>query len=310
MHHAVRDLRVSVVIPSWDGAAVLGPCLDSVSRQHVTGGIETIVVDDGSTDHTTDLLARYPGIRVLSNAQSVGYSAACNQGAADAHGAVLVFLNSDTELLSGDVLERLAVAAEQPNIGVVGPMLQNPDGTLQPSCAAYLTVTRAVALMTGLHRLLPDRLRARVAPHTWSHDRSRDVDWVKGAALAIRADRFRELGGFWPTLFGEETDLAFRARGRGLRVRFEREARVMHIGGYSIGRRLSDPEREARIAEAELRFLRNHYGRQRRTVIRAVLFAGFAARAAVHGIRGRRDRAAAFRAMARVLVSSAPERTR
>jgi GT2 family glycosyltransferase len=306
----VADTRVSVVIPSWDGAGVLGPCLDSIRRQDVTGATETIVVDDGSTDQTTDLLRDHPDVRVLSNDQSVGYSAACNQGAASARGAVLVFLNSDTELLDRDVLERLAVVAEQPDIGVVGPRLENPDGTLQPSCAAYLTVTRAVALMTGAHRLLPDGLRARMAPHTWSHDRSRDVDWVKGAALAIRADRFRELGGFWPTLFGEETDLAFRARRSGLRVRFEREPRVMHIGGYSIGRQLSEPEREARIARAELLFLRNHYGRNRRAVIRAVLFAGFAARAALHAVLGRRDRAAAFRAMARVLISSAPDRTR
>lgn len=292
-----------MVIPSWNAGAVLGRCLVSLKCQEVTGGFETIVVNNGSTDHTADVLRSHPGVRVLSNDQNVGFSMANNQGAEAARGDVLVFLNSDTEVLDEDVLERLAAIAEQPDVGLVGPMLLNVDGTLQPSCAAYLSVSGALALMTGLPRLLPDRLLLQVAPDRWSHDRSRDVDWVKGAAMAIRSDLFRDLGGFWPTLYGEETDLAFRVRGRGLRVRFESSARVMHVGGHSLGQRLSDAERAARVANAEMLFLRTHYGRVRRTAIRAILTVGYGARVALHAALGRRARSAAFWEMARVVAS-------
>ena len=297
---------MSVVIPSWNAAPVLGPCLDSLERQEVTGGFETIVVNNGSTDETADVLRDHPSARVLSNVLNVGFSAANNQGAAAAEGNVLVFLNSDTEALGTDVLERLATVAEQPDVALVGPRLLNPDGTLQKSCAAYLSLGGAVALMTGLHRLLPERLLPKVAPHRWSHDRSRDVDWVKGAALAIRADLFRDLGGFWPVLYGEETDLAFRARRRGLRVRFEHSARVMHIGNYSLGQRLSDTERAAEVANSEVQFLRSHCGPVRRLAIRTILTAGYASRAVVHALLGRPGRAAVFREMARVLASRPP----
>ncbi len=300
----VQDVRVSAVIPSWNGAAVLGPCLDSIARQVVAGGLETIVVDDGSTDATPEVLRGHAGVCLLSNDRSVGYSAATNQGAAAARGRVLVLLNSDTELVGSDTIERLATAAETPNIGLVGPMLLNVDGTLQPSCGAHLRVSGALVLMSGLHRLLPDRVRARVTPHTWSHDRSRDVDWVKGAAMAIRADLFRELGGLWPALFGEETDLAFRVRKQGLRIRFERTARVVHRGGYSLDQKLSEAERAVRVADSQKLLLVTHYGRLRRVTIRGILLAGYGARAVIHSLLGRRSRAVVFREMARVMASN------
>jgi GT2 family glycosyltransferase len=303
------ELRVSVVIPSWNAAAVLGACLESVERQELPGGHETIVVDDGSTDHTVDVLREHPAVRVLSNERNAGFSVACNRGAAAARGEVLVFLNSDTELLGTNVLERLAEAAEQPGVGLAGPMLVNVDGTLQPSCGAFPSVGNALALMTGLHRLLPDRALARVAPHRWSHDGPRDVDWVVGAVLAIRADLFRNLGGLWPVLYAEETDLAYRVRARDLRVRFEHTARVMHVGRHSLGQRLSDVARAAEVANAELTFLQTHYGRLRRTAIRVILTAGYVARSGLHHLLGRRVRAAMFREMARVMASGRWSRT-
>src|SRR5205823_14023758 len=120
-----------------------------------------------------------------------------NQAAVEARGGVLVLLNSDTELLATDTLEHLLEAAEAPGVGLAGPLLVNPDGSVQPSCAAHPTVIRSLVVGAGLHRLLPERIRARVAPELWAHDRPIDTGWLLGAALAIRADLFRELGGLW-----------------------------------------------------------------------------------------------------------------
>ncbi|HEV2812650.1 MAG TPA: glycosyltransferase family 2 protein [Solirubrobacteraceae bacterium] len=299
---------MSVVIASWNAADVLDRCLESLRSQEVTGGFETIVVDNASTDGTQEVLGRHADhVRALVNARNEGFALANNRGAGEARGAALFFLNNDTELLSPDVLERLAQVVEQPGVAIAGPMLVNPDGTLQPSCAQHPSVTQAVLIATGLHRLLPDPLRARVAPTRWSHSWATDTGWVKGAALAVRADVFRDLGGFWPTLFGEEQDLAFRAQRRGLRVRFEPSVRVMHIGNQTVGKRHSRVARGERIAHAELLILRTHYPRLRALAIRAVVAAGFAARAAGYAALGRRDRAALFAAMTRVYrAGSAP----
>jgi GT2 family glycosyltransferase len=292
---------MSVIVAAWNAAAVLDACLESLRSQRIDGGFETIVVEDASTDSTRDVLRRHEDhVRVIANERNLGFSESNNRAAREASGRVLLFLNADTELLRPDVLERLAGAAEQPDVAIAGPKLLNPDGTLQPSSAAHPGVGRALLVGAGLHRLLPDAALARVSPWHWSHDRSRDTGWVMGAALAIRADVFRDLGGFWPTMYAEEQDLAYRAQQRGLRVRFESDTSVMHVGNHSNAQRWSERERAGRVAGAELEFLRAHYGRGRAAAIRAVSGAAYASRAVVLAALGRRDRAAVYRDMARV----------
>jgi GT2 family glycosyltransferase len=296
--------RVSVIVTTWNAADVLGRCLDSVAAQEVRGGFETIVVDNASSDGTADLLrARASELRVISNRENVGFSLGNNQAAREAAGEVLLFLNSDTELLSPDVAERMAAEVEDEGVGLAGPMLVNTDGSLQPSCAAHPTLARALIVGAGAHRLLPNSVLERVAPEFWSHDRPIDTDWVMGAAVAVRAAVFRELGGFWPVMYSEEQELAFRAGKQGLRVHFVPEVRVMHVGNHSNSQRWSSPVRAARVASAEISFLRRHYSRPRAAAIRAITGAGYGARAIVHRILGHAQQAAVYRAMWRVYAS-------
>jgi GT2 family glycosyltransferase len=201
------------------------------------------------------------------------------------------------------VLEHLADTLGDAAVGVAGPMLVNPDGSLQPSCAAHPSIRVALLVGAGLHRLLPDRVLARLAPQFWSHDRAIDTGWLMGAALAVRADFFHELGGFWPLMYGEDEDLAYRAQQRGLRVRFDRSVRVMHLGNHSAAQRWSSAERAERVAAAELEFLRAHASRTHAATIRAIVGAAYAARWLAHSLLGRRRQAAIYRAMARVYTS-------
>ena len=297
----------TVIITAWNAAEVLGACLDSVLAQTVDGGIETLVVDNASTDGTRELLAAY-GDRVttLANTSNAGFSEGCNQGARAARGGVLFFLNPDTELLGPDCVARLLAALEDPTVGLVGPMLVNPDGSLQPSCAAQPSIPTALVVASGVHRLVPRRRLARVAPQFWPHDRPLDTGWLMGAALAIRADLFQAIGGFAPVMYLEDQELARQVAQRGLRVRFDSSIRVMHIGNQAGAQRWSDPERAARVARAELIHLRAHHGRAQAAAIRTITWAGFALRVVAHAALGHRARAAVFRAMAGVYAGRPP----
>jgi GT2 family glycosyltransferase len=293
-----------VIIPSWNAGDVLGRCLESLERQELAGGFETIVVDNGSTDGTQELLRRHAGrVRVISNDHNTGYSNANNQAAREARGDILFLLNSDTELLAPDTLERLFEVVEAPGVGLAGPLLLNPDGSVQPSCAAHPGVIRALVIGTGLHRLLPQRALRRLAPEFWSHDRPIDTGWLLGAAVAVRADVFRALGGLWLTEYAEDEDLAYRVQRQGLRVRFDNSARIMHVGNHTLGKSRTDAQRAAKVAEAELAFLRTHYPRRRTVLIRAIVGGSYAARALVHRALGHGARAALYRAMAGVYAS-------
>jgi GT2 family glycosyltransferase len=296
-------VRHSVVVISWNAGDVLGPCIDTILDQEVTDGLELIVVDNGSTDHTPELLERYAGrIHAMRNDSNRTFSEANNQGAAVASGEFLFLFNSDTELFEPDTFGKLAKVLREPGVGLVGPRLLNPDRTLQPSCSAHPTVVRALVIALGLHRLLPDRARARLSPRGWSHSESRDVDWLLGAALGIRRELWEELGGFWSTVFAEEQDLARRVQGRGLAVRYVRDAPIVHIGNYSFGQRWSDPDRVARYAAGEVAFLREHYGRLRAITIRVIACAGLAARWLVVRALGDRERARVYASAARVFA--------
>jgi GT2 family glycosyltransferase len=147
--------------------------------------------------------------------------------------------------------------------------------------------------------LLPDAARRVLTPQFWSHDREAEIDCVLGAALAIRAEVFHAIGGFWPKVYGEEHDLGYRLQRRGYRVIFDPSARVMHIGNHSLAQRWSDAERAAIVARAELAFLDEHYPRGRRALIRAILWCAWQARAI--GLRGLRRpaRAAVYASLAR-----------
>jgi GT2 family glycosyltransferase len=297
-------MRHSAIVVSWNAAEVLDRCLASIARQEVRGGLETIVVDNASTDGTAEVLARHAEhVRVIRSEHNLGFSLGNNRGAEAAQGEVLHFLNSDTELLAPYVLERLARAIAEPGVGLAGPRLEYPDGSLQPSCTAQPTVLRALAVESGLHRVLPNALLARVYPRLWSHDETRDMGWLVGAALSIRADLFRALGGFWPIQYAEEQDLARKVEERGLSVRFVHDARVMHVGNVSNRQNWSSPQRAARTAAAERAFLAEHYPPAQAAAIRAINVAGHTARALVLRALGERERAAVYASMARALLT-------
>jgi N-acetylglucosaminyl-diphospho-decaprenol L-rhamnosyltransferase len=302
-------MRYSVIIATWNAGDALRDCLESVTDQRLDGPLETIVVDNASTDGTPELLARLGDrVRTIRSEENLGYSGGINHGAQAATGDVIFIVNSDT-VLRPKALQRLADALRDSAVGLAGPRYEWPDGTLQHGCASHPTVAGALLMGAGIHRLLPDAARARVAPLHWSHDRSRDVDVVMGAVLAIRASLFHELGGLWPLMYGSENDLAWRIQRRGLAVRFVADAHVMHVGNWSNRKRYPRPGRAARVGRAELAFLAEHYSPWRAEAIRVALTVAFGARAMILRATGH-PRGSYYGALARVYARGLPSGAR
>lgn len=222
-----RPPAVSIVIPVWNRADLTRRCLAALARTVDPAETEVIVVDNGSTDDTPAVLAAAPlPVRVLRNASNLGFARASNQGARAARSELLVFLNNDTEAEPG-WLDALREAAADPTVGAVGARLLYPG-------------TRRIQ-HAGL-ALTPDG----VPDHLWRHAPEddprvlapRDVDMVTGACLAIRRELFFALGGFDEGYRngGEDVDLCLAVRARGLRVRYEPRAVLLHHEGGTPGR--------------------------------------------------------------------------
>jgi len=230
-------LALAVAVVSFQTRDELERCLLSVRAAQP---VETIVVDNGSTDGSIALVrSRFADVRLIVSERNGGYGAAANQAIAASTAPAVLLLNSDTELEPG-ALEALGrYLADHPSAAVVGPRLENSDGSLQPSTLAYPSAADMLMGDTGLH-LLVRRLpwvRERFL-RTWAHDAPRAVPWVVGAALAIRRRAFDAVGGFDERYFmyWEEADLCRRLATAGFETHYAPVTTVRHARSVSTGK--------------------------------------------------------------------------
>lgn len=236
-------------------------------------GVETVVVDHGSTDGTVAFVRdRFPDVRVIEE-ENRGLAFGWNTGVAATGGRWVLLLNSDAWLDEGSLAELVRFGDAHARAAVVAPRLRYPDGRLQRSVRGFPTLWRIATEYLFLRKLAP-RTRALNAFYAGpvSHDEAVRADWIMGAVWLVRRAAVDEVGpaddGFF--LFSEETDWAWRFRAAGWEVWLDPAAGATHVYGASHGGRMF-----AENVRSQLRFLRKHrgetYARAASLVIRAGL---------------------------------------
>ena len=282
---------VAVVVVTYNALPHVEACLASVR------GHETVVVDNGSTDGTLDLVReRFPKVRVLER-ENRGLAAGWNAGVEATSSRYVLLLNSDAWAV-GDSVERLArFTEEHPRAAVVAPRLRNTDGTLQRSVRGFPTLWRLATEYLFLRKLAP-RSSALNAFYGggFAHDEPRRIDWAMGAVLLVRRAAVEEVGpadeDFF--LFSEETDWCYRFRAAGWEVWFDPEAEFHHVGGASHGGQMY-----VENLRGQLRFLAKHRGPAEAERARRLLLFGVRLR----GLLFPPERARDYREAARWLAS-------
>lgn len=222
---------LNIVIVSYNSAHVIEGLLDSLPAALGPLCADIVVVDNGSSDGTVDLLAKRDDCRVIKSA-NVGYAGGINRGVHESERApAILILNPDVRLSAGSVpplLDRLRT----PQTGIVVPQLQSPSGAVEPSLRRTPTLLRALGLSRTKLAVLSEHVhvsdtRAYAQPHP--------VDWATGAVLIMSQACFDRLGGWDESffLYSEETDASLRARDAGLLTRYEPGSVAVHIGGQS-----------------------------------------------------------------------------
>lgn len=228
--HSSASPAVSIIIPVHGKLDYTVTCLRSLSQHLGSNSVEVIVVDDASPDQSAQVLRAIEGLRLIENAQNLGFVGSCNAGAKAARGKYLVFLNNDTQVTPGWLDALLNCFAEEPNCGLAGSRLVYPDGRLQE--AGGWIFSDGTAWNVG-------RFDSRTAS---AYVYRRRTDYLSGAAIMIRRDLFLELGGFderYAPAYYEDTDLAFAVRDAGFSVFYEPNSVVVHCEGISAGTDLS-----------------------------------------------------------------------
>jgi GT2 family glycosyltransferase len=219
---------VSVIIPVWNGRAYLESCLAALLAQRTAShtATEIIAVDNASTDDSAAFIAaRFPTVRLIRNATNQGFAGGCNRGLEAATGAVCIVLNQDTVVQPG-WLDALTRAAGDPTAGAVGCKILYPDGRTIQHAGAWLAWPLALAHHNGADELDHGQ---------W--DAPRDVEFVTGAALAVRKEVLAQVGlfdeHFWPGYF-EDADLCLRLRDAGYRIGYAPAAVLHHQESTSV----------------------------------------------------------------------------
>jgi GT2 family glycosyltransferase len=230
---------LSIVVPTHDTRELTLRCLETMLGAPPPGGLEVILVDDGSADGTTaEVGRRFPEVAIVRHERAEGFTRSANDGLARARGDLFLLLNSDTEVAPGALARLVEAFAGAPRMGIAGAALHYPDGRPQWSGGAEPSCLWLFALASGLPALLarlPGYRRARPLAVT----ERRTVDWVTGAALALRRAVWEEVGplderfGF----YAQDLDLCVRARAADWEVALLPEVRVLHHHGATIGRR-------------------------------------------------------------------------
>ncbi|MGH3786701.1 MAG: glycosyltransferase [Pseudonocardiaceae bacterium] len=217
---------LSVIIPVHGKWEYTRACLLSIEQHPPAIPFEVLVVDDASPDHTAELVAASPGVRLVRTERNLGFIGACNLGASHARGDYLLFLNNDTEVQPGALDALVDAADSDERIGLVGAMLMYPDGRLQESGGIIWADGSGWNYGRGGDAGAPEFIVRR------------DVDYCSGAAILVRRDLFKQVGGFdqrYAPAYYEDTDLAFAIRATGHRTIVEPRAVVVHHEGVSHG---------------------------------------------------------------------------
>ncbi len=196
-----------VVVPNLNGASFLLDTLTAVGP--AAGGLshETVVVDNGSTDGSADLVRReMPGVRVIANPDNRGFAVACNQGGRAVNSRYVLLLNSDVALPPGSLARMAAAMDANPDVGALTPTLIWPDGRLQGA-------------------KLPRRHRGDLVP----------LPVVPGTCLMARREALDAVGWLDERFFfyNEDLDLSIRLRKARWRIVCIRSVRVPHVDGRS-----------------------------------------------------------------------------
>ena len=251
---------ITVIVVNYKTRKITTRCLQELYADLGTKNAEIIVVDNASDDGSVEAIrGHFPAAVVIANEVNVGFGAANNQALELARGRYLLFLNSDAFVHPGCVQMLAEYLENHDNVGLVGPKLENEDGSLQRSCWRFPSALRSWADALWISGLFADH--PVIGDYRfWKHDEAREVDFVIGACMLARREVYEAIGGFDLRFFmyQEEADWQKRMRAHGWSVHLVPEAGATHLGGASGKDEI--PKVNRHFLESLDRYILKHHG--------------------------------------------------
>jgi len=284
-------MDLSAIIVNWNTKKLLENCLSSIYKFTKGINFEIIVVDNGSTDDSSEFVRKkFPQVKLILNRQNLGFTKANNQGIKTANGKYCLLLNSDTYLIENSFLKLVEKAEELKNLGAIGPLLLNEDKSIQQSVGFFPHLPQVFWWMSFIDDLPRGAI---LKPYHVDHDsfyrKDRKVDWVTAAAILVPRNVIQRIGSLDEKIFmyGEEVEWCFRIKKAEFAVYFSPCTKIIHIGRGSSGQISSS----AFIGEYKglIYFYQKHKDKVSLQIARFLLKIGALLRIVVFNLLGRKE---------------------
>lgn len=272
---------LSIVIVTYNSAVVIADCLASIpagwsgSASHPPAEVETIVVDNASSDGTPALIrAQFPWVTLLADHGNLLFAGGNNYGFKQARAPLLLMLNPDTVIHPGALQALVEFADAHPQAGMIAPRLVNPDGSLQHNTFHFPSLRQAVYGFFEKLAPIDSPQNGRYFPA--EYEQVHAVEHILGAALLIRRELYEQLPGMDEKfgIYFEETDWCYRARRAGWQLLYTPSATITHLGAHSTSQ---NPEKSsAQFYKSQAYFYRKNYGWLRYMLLKLITVFGLA----------------------------------
>jgi len=266
---------LSIIIVNWNTRDLLARCLDSVEST-VEAPHEIMVVDNASEDGSAEMVQRrYSNVEMIMNDRNLGFAAANNQGLRRARGDFLMIVNSDLELLPGSAAGMMDFMKKHPDVGMVGPKLISPDGTVQVNGQRFPTFIREVLGLTRLYRnrFIREWHDMNLGPLRTDFRVDAEVDALAGACLLTTRAVVDVVGLLDERFFMyyEDVDWCLRVKQAGWRVYYLGDVGVIHVASQSAIK-YGLPKANAVLFASQYLYWRKHHGLLRAAILRLLSY--------------------------------------
>lgn len=230
-------MDVSIIIVNWNTRDYLQRCLNSILQYTEGIDFEVIAVDNASSDSSARMVEeKFPLIKLIKNKENVGFAKATNQAIRESSGRYILLLNPDTEVLESPFRVMIEFMDKNPEVGICGSRILNPDGTPQSSCARFPSVFTAFIHMTKLNNLYPDnRITRRFRMIDIDSNCVSEVDSISGVCLMASRKMMEEVGFLDESFFMycEDLDWCYRARKKEWKIYYLPKGKIVHYRSKS-----------------------------------------------------------------------------
>lgn len=257
---------ISIVIVNYNVKDFLYKCLESIDAATSNLTVETIVIDNDSSDGSVAYLRPlFPDVTFVETGENLGFGKANNLGFEMAKGKYILILNPDTVIEEKNLQTMYDYMESNPEVGIAGCKILNPDGTFQLPCRrGFPTPWASFCKLFGLQSMFPNsKIFAQYNQTFRSPDETYEIDAVMGAYMFARKEVITQLQGFDRDFFmyGEDLDLCYRNNQLGYKTAYVHTTSIIHYKGESTRR--SSINDVKHFYDAMAIFAKKHYSRSK-----------------------------------------------